>query len=1160
MGPRRFGRRHTLLAACAALALSFLLIPTTGQGDRAPKARAAQVDPQLLQDFEWRNIGPINGGRSIAVGGSTARPNEYYFGATGGGLWKTTDGGTEWDPVTDGQITSSSVGAIEVCPANPDIVYIGMGEVELRGDIIQGDGVYRTTDGGETWTHLGLADTQTISRIRVDPANCDRVFVAALGHPYGPNDERGVFRSTDGGQNWERVLFRNNLTGASDIAMDPDNPNVLYAGFWHVYRTEYTLNSGGPGGGLFKSTDGGDTWTNLTENPGMPAAPIGKVGVSVSGADSSRVYAIIEANEGGVFRSDDAGATWQRVNSNRNLRQRAFYYTRIYADPVERDRVYVLNVNFWRSNDGGASFQSIGTPHVDNHDLWIAPDNNQRMIESNDGGANVSINGGQSWTDQDYSTAQIYHVTTTNDTPYLVCGAQQDADTTCLSSEGDGDEFFSVGGGESGHIAVDPRDSNVFYAGSYGGQFTRYDRRTDQARSIDIWPDNPMGHPARDLKERFQWTFPIVTNPARPRAVYASSQHVFVTTNGGQSWQQISPDLTRADPATLGDSGGPITKDQTSIEYYATVFALAPSTVDRNVIWAGSDDGLVHVTRNHGRSWQRVRPPLLPTFSRVTTIEASPHEAGAAYLAANRYRSDDRAPYLYKTTDYGQTWTRISRGFPNGHFLWAIREDPVRRGLLYAATEHGVYVSFDDGAHWQPLQNNLPDASVQDLVVKGDDLVIATHGRGFYVLDDINILRQLTPSVMASDAHLFAPPTTELGIDDGVTVDYFLGERASSAALEFVTRGGRELGRRTVARGVGAHRVVWRSPRGVSGRVAVNLVVDGETVQTRTARLRRVRRTVRVRGRGAAAPASLAEAQRRSVDVIDRSAARVARRKRQAPKARVSQAPDGPVDLLDPADPIRGLDPLGVFYQVREPVDSITVTVFNSQGELVRTFTGLNTTIGLRSFNWNLRYPNAVSFPGLIFWAANTSGPLSPWGQYTLVLTAGGDTDEQEFEIRRDPRLPPDITQADIEEQFQLSRRIVNRTSEANQAVIDIRACKGQIDARLGETTDPEVLRGGQALKDALTRVEEAIYQVRLQSSQDPLNFPIKLNNKIAALRGIVESADDQPTDQTYEVFDFLSGQLEEQLVELEGIVSRDVAEFNVALQEAGLQPIACNA
>jgi photosystem II stability/assembly factor-like uncharacterized protein len=1157
---RRVDARRLLVAVCVAAGVLALLVPAIGAGEQTREARAAQVDPSLLDEFEWRNIGPQNGGRSIAVGGSTARPNEYYFGATGGGLWKTTDGGTNWAPVTDGQIASSSVGAIDVCPSDPDIVYIGMGEVQLRGDVIMGDGVYRTTDGGETWTHLGLGDGRTaIGRVRVDPRNCDRVFAAVLGHAFGPNEERGVYRTDDGGENWQRMLFRNNSTGAVDLNIDPNNPDVIYAGFWHAYRQPWLLNSGGPGGGLFKSTDGGTTWTNLTENPGMPDGPIGKVGVSVSGADSNRVYAIIEANEGGVFRSDDAGATWQRVNDQRTLRQRAFYYTRIYADPQIRDRVYVLNVGFFQSGDGGSTFSTISTPHGDNHDLWIAPDDSQRMVEGNDGGANVSINGGQTWTDQDYSTAQMYHVITTNDTPYLVCGGQQDSGTACVASDSEGDDYFGVGGGESGYVAVDPRDSNVFYAGNYGGQLTRFDRRTEQERSIDVWPDNPMGHPAKDLKERFQWTFPIMTNPARPNTVYVSSQHVFASTNGGQSWRQISPDLTRADPDTLGDSGGPITKDQTSIEYYADVFTFAPSRVDPDVIWAGSDDGLVHVTRNHGRSWERVRPPLLPRFTRMSIIDASPHDAGTAYLAAHRYRLDDTSVYLYKTADYGQTWQRISRGIPDGAFPWSIREDPVRRGLLFAGTEHGVYVSFDDGAHWQSLSNNLPDVSVQDLVVKDDDLVIATHGRGFYVLDDINVLRQLEPSVMTSRAHLFAPPTTELGIDEGVTVDYLLGDQVGSAALEFEAEGGGALGRQAVPSDAGLHRVVWDPPATASGRVAVRLVVDDRTVQSRTARLDRAPRTVRLRGRNAAAPANLAEAQRLSPDAVDKAALEPARRaeRRPRPNARASQA-DGPVDLLDPSDPIRGESQLGVFYQVHAPVDSITVTVYNRRDEVVRTFTDLDTETGLRNFNWNLRYPDAVSFPGRIFWSANTSGPLAPWGEYRLVLTAGGDTDGQEFEIRRDPRLGPDITQADINEQFRLARRIVDRTSEANQAVIDIRACKDQVDARLAETTDPEVTRGGRALNGSLSEVEEEIYQVRLQSSQDPLNFPIRLNNKIAALRGVVESADDRPTDQTYAVFDFLSGQLAVQLDELTGIVARDVPDFNAALQEAGLQPIAC--
>jgi photosystem II stability/assembly factor-like uncharacterized protein len=816
-------RRRWWSAGLAALLLAAIAAP-------AP-ALAQAPDTGIFDDvLSYRSIGPDKGGRSIAVGGSVARPNEYWFGATGGGLWKTTDGGTTWTPTTDQKIGSASVGAVEVCPTNPDVVYIGMGEVQLRGDIIAGDGVYKTVDGGETWTHLDalIDDGQSaVGRIRVDPANCDRVFAAVLGHPFGPNSSRGLFRSTDGGDSWEKVLYRNELAGAVDVTVDPNDPDTIYAGFWHAYRKPWLLNSGGDGSGLLKSTDGGDTWEDLTDNSGMPAAPIGKVAVSVSPVDSNRVYAIVEAADGGVFSSDDAGATWERVSDDRDLRQRAFYYTRIYADPQERDTVYVLNVGFWKSTDGGRTYEELDVPHGDNHDLWIAPNDNRRMIQSNDGGANVTVNGAETWTEQDYPTAQMYHVTTTDDTPYLVCGAQQDNDTACVPSDGDGSEYFDVGGGESGYIAVDPEDSNVFYAGSYGGFLTRFNRRTEQARNVNPWPDNPMGHAAGDIQERFQWTFPIMTSKSRPDTVYAGSQHLFATTNEGQSWERISPDLTRADRETLGDSGGPITKDQTSIEYYATIFAIAPSPIDRDVIWTGSDDGLVHVTRDHGDSWERVTPPLLPRRTRISIIEPSPHDPGTAYVAAHRYRLDDVRPYLLRTTDYGQTWTRITNGIPSGHFAWAIREDPEREGLLFAGTEHGVYVSFDAGTHWQPLRLNLPDVSVQDLVVKDNDLVIATHGRGFYVLDDIAPLRQLTPEVLRDKAHLFAPGTPTLPADDGLTVDYLLRSGADRAALEFTSRDGRVLGRRRVDAATGAHRVVWLALIHISEPTRPRLIADG---------------------------------------------------------------------------------------------------------------------------------------------------------------------------------------------------------------------------------------------------------------------------------------------------------------------------------------------
>ena len=563
------------VAAIAAFAVALSTASTAGA--------APPPDPGLYSSLVWRNIGPNLGGRSLAVAGSVARPNEYYFGATGGGLWKTTNGGTSWAPVTDGKISSSSVGAVAVCPTNPDVVYIGMGEVDLRGDVINGDGVYKTTDAGATWQHLGLEDTQAIGKIRLDPGDCNRVYVAALGHTFGSNAQRGVFRSIDGGANWERVLYVSDQTGAVDLAMDPSNPRVLYAGMWQAYRKFWFLSSGGDEGGLFKSTDGGTTWTNLTGNPGLPAKPIGKIGVSVSGADPNRVYAIVEANGGGLFRSDDAGAHWQLVSDDAEIKQRGFYFSKVIADPVNRDRVYVANVDFLRSNDGGLTFSGSGlnTPHGDNHDLWIAPDNNQRMIESNDGGAAVSTNGGASFTSETYSTAQIYQLIATNNDPYLVCGEQQDRNSVCVSSTG-GTSSFGIGGGESGPVAVDPRDSNVFYAGNYDWLLTRIDRSGQSqigTRNINPWPDNPMGHPAGELKYRMQWTFPLVTNPAEPDAVFAGSQYVMKSTNGGQSWLEISPDLTYNDPATTGDSGGPITKDQTSIEYYATVFSIA--AVDR---------------------------------------------------------------------------------------------------------------------------------------------------------------------------------------------------------------------------------------------------------------------------------------------------------------------------------------------------------------------------------------------------------------------------------------------------------------------------------------------------------------------------------------------------------------------------------------------------
>src|SRR5579883_2040926 len=625
---------------------------------------AAQVELPQINGLRWRNIGPNRCGRSQAVAGSAKRPLEYYLGTTGGGLWKTTDGGTTWRPVTDGQIRSSSIGAVAVSESNPDILYIGTGETELRANVMQGDGVYKSTDAGKTWTHVGLEATQAIARIRIDPANPDIVYVAALGHPFGANPDRGVFRSRDGGKNWEKVLYRNDHAGAIDLSLDPHNPRVLFASIWEVYRKPWTLWSGGDGSGLFKSSDGGDHWTEITRNPGLPKSLLGKIGVAVS-ADSNRVYAMVEAEDGGLFRSEDAGATWTRVNEDRRLRQRAFYYTRITADPKNKDVVYILNTGLYKSTDGGKTVRQLHPPHGDQHDLWIAPNDPNRMINSNDGGGNVSVNGGETWTRQNFPTAQLYHVATTTDIPYHVCGAQQDNTTICVTSEpagrggaaGDalplGRPVYSPGGGESGYIAPDPKNPNIFYAGSQGALLTRYDRSTGHLRDVQVYPLFFSGMSSASLKERWQWTFPIVFNPADPRILYTSSQHLFRTTNEGQSWERISPDLTRADPKTLGDSGGPITKDQNGPEIYATIFTIAPSPKDVNTIWTGSDDGLVYITRDGGKNWKNVTPKGLPDFIRVSLIDASPAKVGTAYLAAKNYQADDRKPYAYRTDDFG---------------------------------------------------------------------------------------------------------------------------------------------------------------------------------------------------------------------------------------------------------------------------------------------------------------------------------------------------------------------------------------------------------------------------------------------------------------------------------------------------------------------------
>ena len=1052
-------------------------------------------DSSAFAALRWREIGPFRGGRSVAVAGSSKRPNEYYFGTTGGGVFKTTDGGITWAPVTD-KYFGGTIGAIGISESNPDIVYVGAGEYPIRGNVSHGDGVWRTSDAGKTWTSIGLADTRQISRVRVNPTNPDIVYVGAQGHVFGPNAERGVYKTTDGGKTWRKILYRNDSTGVTDLVLDPTNPEIIYAAFWQAWRTPWQLVSGGAGSGIFKSTDGGEHWTELTRNPGLPQGVIGNIGLAVSPSSSNKVWAIVEADSGGVFRSTDGGATWARTNSDRRLRQRAWYYTRIFADPKNDKSVYVLNTGMYRSSDDGKTFRPIRVPHGDNHDLWIAPNDAERMIESNDGGANVSFNGGKSWSEQDQATAQFYHVVTTNHFPYRVCGAQQDNSTLCGPSRKSGgidiSDWYDVGGGESGYIAVRADTPDIVFAGSYGGLLTRKDIKTGFERDVNPWPNNPMGHDAADAKYRFQWTYPIVISPHNPGRMYVGSSVIFQTDDEGQTFKPISPDLTRHDPRTLGASGGPITKDQTSVEYYATVFTIAESPRTAGVIWAGSDDGLVNVTRDGGKTWKNVTPAGLPEWARISMIDASNFAPGTAYVAANRYQLDDMKPYLYKTNDYGATWTPITNGIPATEFTRVLREDPERAGLLYAGTERGVWISFDDGANWQSLRRNLPIVPIHDLAIKEGDLIAATHGRSFWILDDLSALRQMSPEIARAPAHLFKPRK--------VYRAGFGGGGGTGAA------GGHPSGANPPSGGV-----VYYSLAQPRQLVTIDFLdPQGKIIRSFTSKQdpKVAADSVRADSVRSARNDSL-----RRAGVTPDTAARAEAGGEETPPGE-----DGPVRRPPPP------------------------RVANKAG--------------LNMFAWNLRYPDPSVFENMILWAGSISGPVILPGTYTVRLNVNGQRYTQPLTIVKDPRST--ATDADLKEQFDFLMRIRDKTSQANDAVKTIRNVKAQLADRAKKMpADKSVAfsRIAADLSNRLSAIEGEIYQVRNQSGQDPLNYPIKLNNKIAALSGVVGGTDAKPTSQSYTVFNDLSSQLDRQLSALRGALIV-LPSINATLKAAGLPPI----
>ncbi|WP_020568003.1 VPS10 domain-containing protein [Neolewinella persica] len=1002
-------------------------------------------DEGLYSSLEFRNIGPFRGGRSSAVTGVPGKPNLYFFGSSGGGVWKTKDGGQTWTNISDGYF-GGSIGAVAVHESNPNIIYVGGGEKTVRGNVSYGYGVWKTIDGGKTWEQMGLKDSRHISRIRIDKNDPNLVYAAVMGDLFKDSQERGIYKSTDGGKNWKQVLFAGAGAGAVDLSVDPSNARVLFASTWKIRRTPYSLESGGEGSGLWRSTDGGDTWTDISGNKGLPKGLWGINAVAVSPVDGNRVYALIENDKGGIYVSNDGGDTWSARSDSRALRQRAWYYTRIYADPQDIDGVYVVNVSYHHSTDGGRTFESNNAPHGDHHDLWIAPEDPERMIIADDGGAQVSFDRGENWsTYYNQPTSQFYRVVTDNSFPYRIYGAQQDNSTVRIYHRTDGgtigeSDWESTAGGESAHIAPDPKNPDIVYGGSYGGYLTRYDHETNQARAINVWPDNPMGYGAEGMKYRFQWNFPIFFSPNDEEVLYTTSQHVHRSTDEGETWEIISPDLTRSEADKLVSSGGPITKDNTGVEYYATIFAACESHKEKGLIWAASDDGLVHVSKDNGGNWDNVTPKGAPKYVMWNSVEVDNSRNGGLFIAGTAYKTGDYTPYLYHTGDYGKTWTRIDNGIPRDHFTRVVRQYPGQPNILFAGTESGLYVSFDTGKNWREFQLNVPMVPITDITIKDDNLILATQGRSFWILDDLTVLKQLGEVTANSDFHLYDP------------VDAW---RMGGSSRESRTSGKNHPG------GVNFH--VWLSEEAAKDTIPFTL--------------------------------SIAE--------------------------------------------------------------------YGEGGDEIRSWSTddkdnkLELEAGGQVINWDLSLPDGVKVPGMIMWWAGSGGPMALPGEYRVTLKHGDDVQFRDFVVKADPRVK--ATDGDREAQYQFMKEVQDKTSEAHQAIIDLRSVRDQIKAfqeRLPKDASQELKDYGKEIIKSLTEVEEALYQTKNRSRQDPLNYPIRLTNKLSHLNSLTGIGTHKPTAAAYAVKKELSDAIDGELAKYREVISDKVPAYNKMILEQGVQVI----
>ncbi|MSP14619.1 MAG: glycosyl hydrolase [Chloroflexi bacterium] len=1054
------------------------------------------LNQNLGPALQWRCIGPFRGGRVVAVAGDPTNPAVFYFGACAGGVWKTEDAGMYWQNVSDGYFKTSAVGALAVSPSDPQVIYAGTGETTIRIDVSHGDGVYRSTDGGATWVHAGLEDTRHIAKIRIHPQNPDLVYVAALGHAFGPNQQRGVFRSHNGGKTWEQVLYRSEKAGAIDLTMDA-NPRILYAATWEARRSFSNITSGGLDSAIYKSMDGGDSWTDITRNPGLPQGILGKIGLAASPAQPGRIWALIEAKEGGLYRSDDGGKNWERVSDNYDLISRAWYFTHIVADPQDGNTVYIMNLAFWKSIDGGRNFTQMPTPHGDNHDLWIDPHHPRWMIEGHDGGACVSLNGGESWSSiYNQPTAQFYRMDISREIPYRVYGTQQDNTSIGVPSRSETGAITwgdcrVAGTGESGYIAVDPRDPNIVFIGAVGSSpgggdaLQRYDHTTRQLRLVSIWPEWMSGWGAKDMKYRFPWTYPILFSPHDPRVLYAAGNMIFRSTDHGNSWESISPDLTRADPATLEPSGGPVNKDAVGAEVYGTIFAFVESPHEAGVFWAGSDDGLIHLSKDGGRNWANVTPQDLPEFTMISTIEVSPYDPATAYVAAIRHKHDDYRPYVYRTNNYGQSWLKITGGFSEHDFVRVVREDPSRPGLLYAGTETGLYVSFNAGAAWQPLQLNLPVTPIYDLKIKDTDLVAATHGRSFWILDDLTPLHRMSAEITQAEAYLFpprpayrTPPDPFATAPEGISGKFYAPTFGAAAA--FTER---------------------KSPDNVAIRTYLDAGANPPAGATLDYYLK-IKPTAKI-----------------SLEVLDAAGNVIrqffSREEGDGQKGKSDEKPGAPTVIYVPAE------------------------------------------AGLNRFVWDMRYADAIKIqrkdqPDTV------KGPIALPGTYQVRLTAGEMSFIQPFEIRKFSYIP--AGESELQAQFDLMIKIRDKVSETHAAINRILSIEQQLDDWVKKTAglarSEELAQGAGSLKEKLRSLGEALVVPAVKSPWDVYNYGTRLAARLVALAPVVYMGDGAPTQQAYEVFDTLTGKIDTQLQQLQVVIETDLAAFNLLVRDGGFAAV----